>query len=346
MNSLYLCISLGDRPLDFTSIAGRIMTASESDFPSYVTMGFRQTLYNVFSSICLPIFDVEQPIQFLEQTATLHNIQLFKTKTGFMSSKENSFVCINLSVNNHTIEKLKSSAKGDRLGKSVIKALAPLDCGDVLQHCAAQQSDSFIGINWYLERVEHLEEVPLKTCKTTLVAFYMTAWLMLQRINRVQTSMELRPKRTGEKHHFTKSILDTRIKLLNIERFIFTKNRTKNAVVKAFCDDLVNDEEFLLKEKLDDAKQLHQSFEQHLENYTSLEQVINSEKTNGLLLLLSAGSISLTLFSASFVSVQENTLIFNLSKLLSLPILGSLGISLLVLVFIYLKHKADRLVLD
>ncbi|MEJ6474828.1 hypothetical protein [Pseudoalteromonas piscicida] len=347
MNSLYLCVSLGERPLDLATIEGQTLSSSESDFPSYVTMGFRQTLYSVFAAISLPKLEGNLSIRFLDETVELRKVAVFKTQKGFMSGKQNTFVCINISAGDKFMTKLASSPKGYRLGKNLIDALGNLGCGDALKVCAEQQSDSFIGINWYHDLSYQSDEADaLNESKLTLVAFYTTAWLMLQRINRVQTSMELRPKRTGEKHHFTKSILDTRIKLLNIERFIFTKNRTKNSEVKAFCDDLVNNEEFLLKEKLDDAKQLHQSFEQHLENYTSLEQVINSEKTNGLLLLLSAGSISLTLFSASFVSVQENTLIFNLSKLMSPPVLGSLGVSVLVLILIYLKHKVGRLQLD
>lgn len=348
MNSLYICICLGDRKIAFNEPYFQNFTSSDSDFPNFVTMGFRQTLYKVFSSISVSNIFQPTTINFLGEKVIVQDAIFFESTKGLaLEHKHDYFISLRILAPDTIVSKLKNNPKGHTLGRTIISSLKPIPLGKELNKVADKASDTFIGINWYIEPLngdKHTEE--LEACQLILCTFYTVAWLMLQRINREQSSIELRPKKRGDKHDFIRSIVGTRIKILNIERFILTKNRTKNQVVKKFCESIIRNEEFLIHEKLDDAKKLHASFEQHLENYTSLEQVLSSEKTNGLLMLLSAGSISLALFSASFESVEKNTLMFNLDKLFSFPIGLSLLFPLITLIIIMLRYKFSKVVID
>lgn len=322
MKTLYFCISLPGREIDFTDVNVDYYQRSDSDFPSSVTMGFRQVLYTVFDRAVVAKVEHNTQLEILgESNIQLQSLMYLRGSEQMqMSDTVDHFICMALTVPETFESTLTHHSAANQLGMTFLQSLADLDFGQACIIAAQIQSPFKIGNNWYAEPVNIDEvEVDVIETKTLLTTHFYYGWLLFNRIKREHTALNLTPNKIKQKHQYARQVIKGRIALLNLERLILSPNRSKHTLVQNFCTSIVSSEGFDLQERFEGAKSLHESFEKYLENYTNLEQLLNVEKTNKLLTILSVGSISLSLFSASFVTIEGSELIFNLGNLLSFP---------------------------
>lgn len=338
----FLCISLPDRELN-SGVISECFNSPTQDVPEAVTYGFRQALYEQFSEIFKLPVNKTDTVKIIDYEVRVKSAVYIKVKPDLSVINVNDrLLTICIEAPRSFEQSIGKLAKGHTLGKNVLNALKDILPELGIDNAVNVKSSYFLGVNWFFDNKPEVRGHYFD--KTIIFANYFFGWLSLQRAKRCHTTINLYPEDDKAKHLYGSEILKVRMALINIERLSLIDNRSKNAEIKRFCNDVIDDAEFSLRKRLDDAKSIHQSFEQHLENYSAIEQNINSAKTNKILLMLSAASISLSVFSVSFVGIDENNaLVFNIGELAQPPVSIVLSLSAVIFSSIILANRRKKL---
>jgi hypothetical protein len=140
-------------------------------------------------------------------------------------------------------------------------------------------------------------EGPVETdgVETLLAAFYYYGWLIIQRLDRSQADVELAAD-YSKITEGVRSIADERVRLINLDRYFLTTNRSTLPAVQEVCRQLV--ERFHLKQKYERHLAVHQSLERHLGNTAQLIQENRSRLLNRSMSILTFLAMPIGIFSA------------------------------------------------
>jgi hypothetical protein len=125
--------------------------------------------------------------------------------------------------------------------------------------------------------------------------FYCYGWLLFNRLERSQIDIDLNLKQYTSNQSL-KHIVEHRIRLLNIQRYFFTLNRSKLQAAQKTADMLTG--HFHLYSRYTRHTDIHKSFEEHLANVARLSETERTQVFKNIANILTFLGIPLAIFSA------------------------------------------------
>jgi len=138
-----------------------------------------------------------------------------------------------------------------------------------------------------------------------LAAFYFYAWVLLLRIERNQVDLDITPDINVQKRTIN-HIITQRVRLINIERFFLTEDRSNRSELRDLC--IVLADRYRLQHRFDRAIRRHAAFEHHLDNTSKALQAQRAASQSNMIAILTLMSVPLAAMQVFFGINISNTL--------------------------------------
>lgn len=264
--------------------------------PLGMTNGFRKVFTQVFSDVRRWSPGSAQ-VSWLGQPITIREAWLLRSDASRLSALEGDNLVVVLRATSEVdrdrvSEEIRSQEELRGMREEVYFAelqeqLSETRYAGLLEVMNSQKPSAYVAFDEYADDIA--ETVPL------LMGFYYFGLILVHRIDRAQSELELTAVGSTSQSTFSR-IAQVRVRLTNVARYFLTTNRSNHALAKQFALDLPQ------RMKLTDryARQLtiHESLERHLDNVLQMRQSRSAQRTNTLVILLTALTVPVGLFSA------------------------------------------------
>jgi hypothetical protein len=267
-------------------------TASSSPLTD-MTQIFRMNFWQVFDTIY--VYNVEPAaVQYMNVSCTLTRVRLFYSgKTRLNRTEDDDYILY------YTLSLPETLAASGEAAVTTIATESLSAKEDVLRQ--AQMARLVDGLRsgykghsaWISEDFDpsFADEV------AALAAFYFYAFILMLRIERHQITADITPQ-LDVNPAIHNHIISQRIRLINLERYFLTQDRTNNAFLKEICTRL--EKKYRLLQRYERASARHSAFEHHMDNTS---KALNSQRVSSLsnmIALLTITSIPLAAMQLLF----------------------------------------------
>lgn len=260
-----------------------------TDMTSIFRMGFEQVFDSVRS--------IEEPaVVILDDCSLLcRRIVILASSSSRMDSMEGPdyMIILELVTQDETTDivavrdRVLSSSAILNWAKSILRQLAKTGYGVRLTKFIGHERGSS---TWTVK-----EDGKPNITNSLLFAFFHYGWVILLRLEREQSNLRL-SNDLAELTRGTQTILQHRIRLINLERYFLTHDRSSHPEYKAICDDFLN--KYNLRARFDRLLSIHEAFELYIQDMTRILESKRSRATTRALKFLAGCSIPISIFGA------------------------------------------------
>jgi hypothetical protein len=273
-------------------IQSTLAMGADSHIPRNMTHLFRMNFWAAFDRVAKIEFD-KTSVRYLDLDATVNTVVLFKTNKRRLTESGGHdhvvYFCLQ-------IENSLDNEQAKHATAATIELLQERE--DVIRQTPA---------HWLLGHLESdhighsafIAEAPDRFAEDLmcLAAFFFYAWILILRIEREQSAMNISP----DMHTIARSsrdIIAQRVRLLNMERYFLSIDRTNVGYLKDICLQLVK--KYRLSERHERAARLHASFEHHMDNTEKALQSRRFSTLTNMIAILTLISIPLATLQVMF----------------------------------------------
>lgn len=285
--------------------------------PPATTLGFRQIFWKIFQRV-YSIQLSPETIDWLGINLVLREAFVLVTQEG-LSAPNSPLDCLIIysleCIDYHKNEVRTRIQNVRRLNgfteQQLIEAFNQAILGTPYYQLAAFTFSDFPGYSIftkeYAEGSEHI--FPF------LYGFYYYGWLLCQRLERdqIEIKLDLDQSTSGQP---LKRIAEHRIRLVNIQRYFLTLNRSNLQAAKDVADVLARDS-FSLQSRYARHTEINKSFEEHLANVSRISETERSQTFKQIAAILTFLGIPIALFSALMSANSDVAIVVEPEKLWS-----------------------------
>ena len=268
------------------------MIRKESEIPGNITHIFRMNFWSVFNGIAEIDF-TETLVRYLDWNATIGTVALFRTNRDRLTEREGHdhivYFCLKIETPLKEDEARRAEAPAIELLRERENVIRQTPVHWLLGHL---ESDH-VGHSAFIADTPNIFTEDL----SCVAAFFFYAWILTLRVERTQSEMNISPN-LGVITQSSNEIIAQRVRLLNIERYFLSIDRTNIEFLKNVCVKLVN--KYRLKERHERAAQLHLSFEHHMDNTEKALQSRRFANLTNMIAILTVISIPLAALQMLF----------------------------------------------
>jgi hypothetical protein len=265
--------------------------------PPYATKGFNQIFWKVFKRAYSVQLNKEN-INWLEMNLILREAFVLVTREGSSAPNE-PLDCITiycLESVDYLKDEVKAKIQQERLARSLneqdlIKEFNAAIGGSSYDELSKIAPFNIPGLSIVTESFSEGSENILPF----FYGFYSYAWLLLYRLERLQIDINVNLDLSTSNQSF-KQIVEHRIRLLNIQRYFFTMNRSNLQAAKETADMFIA--HFKLESRYIRHSNIHKSFEEHLANVARFSETERTQVFKNIANILTFLGIPLAIFSA------------------------------------------------
>lgn len=262
---------------------------------------FRMNFWEAFSLV--RVYEgLDQPIDYLGLPGAIKTIMLIESDRGRLNETEGDdyILCLSVAfagaIDRPTESALTQTTGATLEARESILRQTPLANllnelkGDIRGHSA-----------WFNDEMdERLQQQVL-----FIAAFYFYAWVLLLRIERNQVDLDITPNINLQRRAMS-HIITQRIRLINIERFFLTEDRSNRSELKELC--MMLSKKYRIQERFDRATRRHTAFEHHLDNTTKALQAQRAASLSNMIAVLTLMSVPLAAMQVFFGINVTNSL--------------------------------------
>ena len=251
----------------------KVITAESSDysFPENVTLGLRGTFWNVFEAVISPEVTPFE-IELLGYKWTVDNLIVLDVREDrfpLVDGKQTRYVCLfevhsdlpeSKTIDTLSVEQKLSEQQFVKQLFTAIRSVDGYEWLSSLKHergLPARFQEEFKG------------NIDLAETAAALAGFFFLGNLLLWQSQREHSNLDLSEAGRSYRRNVSK-LLETRRKLINIERWILTKNISNDPQIKQFAREIKGS--LGLVRKYDGLLPLNESIEGHYVSASTLRQ--------------------------------------------------------------------------
>jgi len=255
-----------------------------------MTQIFRMNFWEVFSSIRI-YNQSPSEVNYIGVRSGLSRIHIYYSDENKLNETEDDDFILYYTL---PIEGYLTEEENRRLTQNTSQTLDARE--DVLRQAGM---GAFLGgleaeIKGHTAWVSDQVEVGISEEIAAISAYYFYAFILLLRIERNQITADITPH-IDASHRANRQVIKQRIRLINLERYFLTEDRTNNTYLKSICIKL--EKKYRLHDKYQRAVARHSAFEHHMDNTS---KILQSEKVSSLTNMISL----LTIVSIPLVAMQ------------------------------------------